>query len=162
MKPFINLDELEMHSHGQGHFGGSYGVISDKIGARKLGYNLSVCAPGKRVAPFHNHHVNEEVFLILEGQGVLRFGGSEYPIRKGDVIACPPGGRDVAHQIVNTGSVDLKFFALSTKEGYDIVEYPDSDKVGVSVGDYGNQKLRKFFLADQSVDFNEREAGAQA
>lgn len=160
MKPVVNLDQLEFHQHGQGHFGQRYGVISDGIGARKLGYNLTICPPGKRAAPFHSHHINEEMFLILEGEGTLRFGDQEYPLRQGDVIACPPGGPEVAHQIINTGATDLKYLALSTKEPHDIVEYPDSGKVGVMVGDYGSMKLRKFFLAEQSVDYTEREAGS--
>lgn len=159
MNPVINLDQLEMHSHGseESRFGGSYGVISDVIGARKLGYNLSVCPPGKSVCPYHNHHSNEEMFFILEGEGVLQFGDKEYPLRKNDVIACPPGGRDVAHQITNTGSTDLKFLAVSTRDRVDVCEYPNSDKVGVLVGDFPKMDLRQFFPAGAAVDYNHGE-----
>jgi uncharacterized cupin superfamily protein len=102
-KPVINLDELEIISDEDGPFAGKFGLIAERIGAQKLGYNLTICPPGKKVCPFHNHHVNEEMFFILEGEGVLRFGEQEYPLRKYDIVACPPGGRAVAHQIVNTG-----------------------------------------------------------
>ncbi|HXV78000.1 MAG TPA: cupin domain-containing protein [Candidatus Polarisedimenticolaceae bacterium] len=157
MKPVINLDELEIESHDRGSFGSRYGVISDRIGARKLGYNLTICPPGKRACPFHNHHTNEEMFLILEGEGLLRFGDDEYPLRPNDVIACPPGNRDVAHQIINTGSTELKYLALSTRERTEVVEYPDSDKIGVMVGPFGDQDLRAIFRAEQTVDYFDRE-----
>lgn len=73
-----------------------------------------VVPPGKFQCPFHNHHGEEEMFLIIEGEGELRFGDRRYPIRKHDVIACPPGGPEVAHQIINTGTTAMRYLALST------------------------------------------------
>lgn len=158
MKPLINLDELTLESEpGNGPFQQNYGIISSRIGAQKLGYNLTIVPPGKRACPFHNHHNNEEMFLILEGSGLLRFGADEYLLRKHDVIACPPGKRDVAHQIINTGPIDLKYLALSTMDRMEVCEFPDSNKVTVSVGEWGNMDLRKVFRADQVVDYNEGE-----
>ena len=52
-------------------------------------YNLTVVPPGKTACPFHNHRVQEEMFFILEGTGLLRFGDREYPLRPHDVIAAP-------------------------------------------------------------------------
>jgi uncharacterized cupin superfamily protein len=144
-------------SRKNGPFQQSYGVISDKIGAKKLGYNLTVVPPGKRVCPFHNHHNNEEMFFVIEGSGLLRFGAKEYPLRKFDIIACPPGKRDVAHQIINNGATELKYLALSTKDRTEVCEFPDSNKVGVFIGDYGQMDLRKVYLADQYVDYNHGE-----
>jgi uncharacterized cupin superfamily protein len=134
--PIINLADvhLERYAHGD-KFEVRDGAIASRIGARLLGYSLLVVPPGKRAYPFHNHHVNEEMFLILEGQGVLRVGDRELPIRKGDVIASPPGGRDTAHQIINTSDTDeIRYLAVSTMIPSEVVEYPDSDKVAVYVG----------------------------
>lgn len=94
------------------------------------------------------------MFFIIEGIGLLRFGDKEYPLRRHDVIAWPPGKREVAHQIVNTGKVDLKYLALSTKNRTDICEFPDSNKIGVFVGDYEKMDLRKIYLADATVDYD--------
>lgn len=145
-KPIININELELQPDGPG-FPGKHVSISDKIGAQKLGYNISVCPPGKSVCPFHNHRINEEMFFVLEGSGILRFGDKEYPIRPMDIIACPPGGPEVAHQMINTGNIDLKYLSLSTKIREEICEYPDSGKVGVFIGDYSNLEYRKMFRA---------------
>ncbi len=153
MKPFINLDELELISHEDGPFKGQYGVISEKIGAKRLGYNLTVCPPGKTVCPFHNHHVNEEMVFIIEGSGMLRFGDEEYPLRKNDVIAFAPGTRSTAHQIMNNSDEDLKYLALSTMDESEICEYPDSDKVGVYAGTPGKRNLRLLFRAKEAVDY---------
>jgi len=105
--------------------------VATRLGAQKLGYNITAVPPGKRAFPAHNHRVNEEMFLVLEGSGEVRIGESRHPIRKGDVIACPPGGKETAHQIINTGSEELRYLAVSTKLSPEIAEYPDTGKFGV-------------------------------
>ncbi len=107
------------------------GQIAPLLGARKLGYNITAVPPGKRAFPLHNHRVNEAMFFILEGTGELRFGPETYPVRPGDVIACPPGGQDKAHQIINTGECEMRHLAVSTKLSPEVAEYPDSGKFGV-------------------------------
>ena len=125
VKPIMNLDDVEFDDiEENGLYTSSRGQISDHIGARKLGYNLTVVPPGKVQCPFHCHHGEEEMFLIIEGEGELRFGDKRYPIRKHDVIACPPGGPDVAHQIINTGKTTMRYLALSTLAEVDDVRVP--------------------------------------
>src|SRR3954465_12031792 len=85
-----------------------------RIGAKKLGYNLTAVPPGKRAFPFHSHRGQEEMFYVIEGTGEVRIGAERSPIGAGDIIACPAGGPETAHQIVNTGSVELKYLAVST------------------------------------------------
>lgn len=112
-------------------FDARMGMISPLIGAQKLGYNLTSVPPGKRAFPFHNHNINEEMFFVIEGAGEVRIGEDVYPIRQGDVIACPAGDKETAHQIINTGEMELKYLAISTKLSPEIAEYPDSGKFGV-------------------------------
>ena len=107
--------------------------IASRIGARQLGYNLTVLAPGKRACPFHSHRAEEEMFLILEGGGELRYGEQRHAIRTGDIIACPTGGPETAHQIINTGTTELRYLAISTIAPAEICEYPDSGKFGAFV-----------------------------
>jgi uncharacterized cupin superfamily protein len=132
MTRILNIDQLEYKasSHGE-RFASKIGAIGPRIGAVKLGYNVTVVPPGKRAFPFHNHHVNEEMFFVLEGEGELRIGPERHAIRRGDVIACPPGGPETAHQIVNTSGAELRYLAVSTKQQPEIAEYPDSGKFGV-------------------------------
>jgi uncharacterized cupin superfamily protein len=107
--------------------------------------------------PFHSHHGEEEMFLVIEGEGELRFGDQKYPIRKHDVIACPTGGPEVAHQIINTGKTTMRYLALSTLAELDACEYPDSQKVSIVTGHRSESGLRKMFRAENTVAYYDRE-----
>ena len=157
-KPIMNLDEVAFDDiEENGKYTSRRGQISDHIGARELGYNLTVVPPGKTQCPFHNHHGEEEMFFILEGEGELRFGSERYPIRAHDVIACPTGGPDVAHQIINTGTTMMRYLSVSTRADLDACEYPDSGKVLVAAGRRGERTLRKIFRGENTVDYYDRE-----
>lgn len=158
--PIINLDEIDEFDDVEenGFYTSKRALFSERIGARQLGYNLTVLPPGKAQCPFHAHRGEEEMFLILDGEGELRFGDRRYPIRKHDVIACPTGGAEVAHQIINTGGSDLRYLALSNLVDVDVCEYPDSQKVLVAAGHPGERGLRKMFRAETHVDYYDRES----
>lgn len=162
----INLANLEFHhwQHGD-RFEGRMGEIATEIGAEKLGYNLTVVPAGKRAFPFHCHHVIEEMFFVLEGEGEIRIGDSVFPIRDGDVVSCPAGGPETAHQIINTmESGDLKYLAVSNNRFPDICQYPDSGKKLVShrwhaSDGSGEEQLRLILRAeDGQTDYWEDES----
>ena len=158
-KPLMNLDEVEFNDvEDNGVYTSKRGTIGKHLGARQLGYNLTVLPPGKAQCPFHSHRGEEEMFLILEGEGELRFGSERYPIRKHDVIACPTGGPEVAHQILNTGTTTMRYLSLSTLVEIEACEYPDSQKVGVWAGRTGEPGLRKMFRAENTVEYYDRES----
>jgi uncharacterized cupin superfamily protein len=154
----MNLDAVEFDDvEENGFYTSSRGQIGAHIGARKLGYNLTVLPPGKAQCPFHCHHGEEEMFFILEGEGELRFGDQRYPIRRHDVIACPTGGPEVAHQIINTGKTTMRYLSLSTLAELDACEYPDSQKVLIVAGQGNDLKLRKMVRAENTVEYYDRE-----
>lgn len=140
IKPVINIADIALEPWPPGatlpaataeHYEAKMGFIAPRIGAQKLGYNITAVPPGKSAFPFHNHHANEEMFFVLQGCGEIRFGEITYPIRAGDIIACPPGGKDRAHKITNSGTEELRYLAVSTKLSPELVDYPDSGKFGV-------------------------------
>lgn len=100
------------------------------MGLTRLGCNVSAVAPGRRAFPFHSHRANDELFLILSGSGQLRLGESRHAVQAGDLVGCPRGGPQTAHQLVNTGSQDLRYLSISTLIDPEICDYPDSGKVG--------------------------------
>ena len=128
------------------------GMIAPKIGAKKLGYNLTAVPPGKRAYPFHSHRVLEEMFYVIEGTGEVRIGAERFAIRAGDIIACPTGGPETAHQIINTGSTELKYLAVSNKAEAEICEYPDTGKIGGMA-----EGMRFVVRGDQQVGYWEGE-----
>jgi uncharacterized cupin superfamily protein len=95
--------------------------------AVKLGISVDVVPPGKRACPYHFHYAQEEMFIVLEGQGTLRVADELLPLVQGDIVFIPPGP-DYPHQIVNDSQAPLKYLSVSTKESPEIVEYPDSGK----------------------------------
>lgn len=171
MKPIINIADVELLPRpptfaatgaAAERYNARMGMIAPRLGAQKLGYNLTAIPPGKRAFPFHNHHINEEMFFVLEGAGDVRIGDMTYPIRQGDIVACPAGGKETAHQIINTGTVELKYLAVSTKHSPEIADYPDSGKFGVlaeyPAGADGKPRGFRFVgRADQSADYWEGE-----
>lgn len=158
-KPFVNLADVAFTDiEANGLYTSRRAQFSADIGARKLGYNLTELPPGKAQCPFHVHREEEEMFLILEGEGELRYGDQRYPIRKHDVIACPTGGAAVAHQIINTGTETMRYLALSNLSQTEVCEYPDSNKLSVYVAGSDTPGLHKVFRAEATVAYYDRES----
>jgi uncharacterized cupin superfamily protein len=135
LNPVKNVSDLTLIDHGHGDgFAAKIGQFGPHIGLNKLGCRLVVLPPGKKAWPFHNHHVNEEMFVILEGSGTLRFGPDRFPVRAGDVIACPAGGQETAHQLIASDDGELRYLAISTMLQPEVAEYPDSGKFNVMSG----------------------------
>jgi uncharacterized cupin superfamily protein len=165
-RPVINLDEVAIEERpamfqpkggAVERFGSRVGPIGGRIGARLLGYNITAVLPGKRAFPLHNHHANEEMFFILQGSGELRVGEERWSIRQGDFIASPPGGPEVAHQIINTGTEELRYLAVSTMITPETVEYPDSGKVALlsrqTAADGSMRVVRHIGRPETSIDY---------
>jgi uncharacterized cupin superfamily protein len=158
-KPFVNLDEVQFDDiEENGFYTSRRALFSASIGARKLGYNLTELPPGKAQCPFHSHREEEEMFLILEGEGELRFGEQRFKLRRHDLVACPTGGAEVAHQIINTGKTPMRYLSLSTVSTTEVCEYPDSRKIGVFASTSPTSNLRKMFRAEVGVEYYDRES----
>lgn len=132
--------------------GGSYRTnavrLGPLVGARDLGYSYDVVPPGKISCPFHSHRGEEEMFFIVQGRGSLRYGEERRPIRAGDVICCPTGGPETAHQIINDSDADLAYLSISTMRSVEVCEYPDSGKIGTFAGE-----LRHMTRRQDAVDY---------
>jgi uncharacterized cupin superfamily protein len=106
-------------------------------GALKTGIRLFDVSPGKLLNPPHCHSAEEEIFVVLDGDGVvelwphLRYGGEreEHPVRRGSVVARPAGtGRPHAFR---AGADGLSVLAYGTRDPRDVTYYPRSRKVNV-------------------------------
>jgi uncharacterized cupin superfamily protein len=145
----INLDELKLKHFAKGDKFESTGVrIGPLLGARDLGYSYDIVPPGKRSCPFHSHRGEEEMFFIVKGSGTLRYGDETRKIRAGDVICCPTGGPETAHQIVNDSESELAYLSVSTKMPVEVCEYPDSGKIGAFGG-----RLRHMTRTEHRLDY---------
>jgi uncharacterized cupin superfamily protein len=101
--------------------------VSAGTAARKLGAGYDVLAPGKRSCPYHYHLAQEELFVVLEGEGSLRVAGQMLAVKAGDVVFIPPGPQ-YPHQFINTSDAPMRYLSISTQEEPEICGYPDSGK----------------------------------
>jgi mannose-6-phosphate isomerase-like protein (cupin superfamily) len=73
-------------------------------------YRISSYQPKGYVAP-HRHQVQEQIYHVLDGEGLMELDGERRVVRSHDVIHIPPG---VEHAIYNTGLEDLVFIVATT------------------------------------------------
>jgi uncharacterized cupin superfamily protein len=132
-KAVINIDDVPLLDRGNGkQFAVKWGRVGQLLGLQGLGCAVHVVPPGKKAFPFHRHHVMDELFFIVSGKGEYRFGDETMPVRAGDIVAAPAGTK--AHQLINTGSEDLRYLGISSGSSVDVVDYPDSKKVAMAAG----------------------------
>jgi len=103
--------------------------VGRRLGAELLGGSLYELEPGDKLWPYHTHHANEEWLLVVRGRPTLRAADGEQELGEGDVV-CFRRGKDGFHQVVNRTDSPIRVLMLSTMIAPDIVEYPDSGKVG--------------------------------
>jgi len=101
--------------------------IGRHLGARTTGMTLMEIAPAARSCPFHCHSAEEELFVVLEGDGTLRLGEERHDLRRGSVVSRPAGTR-IAHQFI-AGDSGMTVLAYSDIDPNDMAFYPDSNKV---------------------------------
>jgi len=95
------------------HFGGALSkplVMPETARSKHIDYRISMYQPMAHVAK-HKHAVQEQVYHVLEGEGLMEIGDSKQIVRKHDVIFLPPG---VEHSIANSGLVDLVFLVVTS------------------------------------------------
>jgi uncharacterized cupin superfamily protein len=109
-------------------FRGRTARVGAAAGAEHLGATLYEIAPGQNGSPFHLHHGNEEMIVVLSGRPTLRTLDGTRELSPGDVVACP-AGRAGAHQVQNRTDDAVRVLIVSTMMYPDIAEMPDSDKI---------------------------------
>lgn len=106
-------------------------------GSVATGLRLVEVRPGKLMAPPHSHSAEEEIFVVLDGDGALelwpspRMGGDreQHPVRRGSVVS-RPAGTGFAHSF-RAGDDGLTVLAYGTRDPRDIAFYPRSGKVSI-------------------------------
>jgi uncharacterized cupin superfamily protein len=96
-------------------------------GSLRSGLQYVEVAAGKESSPPHCHSLEEEIFVILAGGGILVLGEEETPVRPGNAIA-RPAGTGVAHTF-RAGEGGLAYLAYGTRDPGDVCYYPRSNKI---------------------------------
>ena len=96
-----------------GHFGGALSkplVSTENCRARRIDHRIS-CYQPKAYVEKHVHEIQEQVFHVLEGEGLIELDGDARVVPKPYVVFVPPG---VWHGISNTGLTDLVFLVITS------------------------------------------------
>jgi uncharacterized cupin superfamily protein len=104
------------------------------LGAKETGISVYELPPGEAVCPYHYECGEEEWLLVLSGTPTLRTPDGEERLAPWD-LACFPRGPEGAHGIHNEGTDTARVLMFSTVVLPTASVYPDSDKVGIWVGD---------------------------
>lgn len=77
----------------------------------QVGVNIQRLGPGEPMAMYH-HEVDQEDFLLLDGEAVLVIEGEERPLRRWDFVHCPAGTN---HVIVGAGDRPCLVLAIGAR-----------------------------------------------
>jgi uncharacterized cupin superfamily protein len=103
--------------------------LGSAAGSERTGISHMTIPAGRLGYPPHCHSAEEEIFVVLAGEGTVLLGDEQHAVRPGSVVARPPGTR-VAHAF-RAGDADLAYLAYGTREPNDIAFYPRSGKVNL-------------------------------
>lgn len=95
------------------HVGGALSkplVLPETAGSQHIDYRISLYQPMAHVKT-HHHVLQEQIYHVLEGEGLMEIEGASHVVRKHDVIFLPPG---VRHAISNSGLTDLIFLVVTS------------------------------------------------
>ena len=123
----VNVDAVPPRQFGRSRVKSMERDLGRAAGSVATGINYVEVEPGKDATPLHCHSLEEELFVILDGEGVLMLGDDETPVRSGHVVSRPPG-TGIAHAF-RAGERGLTFLAYGSREPGDLCYYPRSNKV---------------------------------
>ena len=127
----VNVGDLEPMERDGATVGRRVRYPARSAGSVRTGLRHAEVLPGKLNAPPHCHSAEEDIFVVLDGDGHLLLweeeGVTEHPVRAGSVVARPPG-TGVAHAF-RAGEHGMTLLMYGTRDPSDICFYPRSGKV---------------------------------
>jgi uncharacterized cupin superfamily protein len=124
----VNVDRVEAREVTRPRISRTRRNLGLAVGSVTIGLQHVEVTPGRESAPPHCHSLEEEIFVVLAGDGTLMLGEEEVSMGPGHVISRPPATR-VAH-VFTAGQSGLTYLAFGTREPADVCYYPRSNKIG--------------------------------
>jgi uncharacterized cupin superfamily protein len=127
----VNVSDLEPAERDGETVGRRVRYPARELGSQQTGLRLADVFPGKLNAPPHCHSAEEEIFVVLDGDGHQLLwepaGTTEHAVRRGSVV-CRPAGTGVAHAF-RAGGDGMSLLMYGTRDPRDVCYYPRSGKV---------------------------------
>ncbi len=150
-----NIGDLEFdESDGPAGFRARRTRLGLELGSELIGASLWKLPPGEAAYRYHFHYSDEKIVIVLSGRPSLRAPDGVRELSEGDAIGFPLG-EEGAHQIFNATEEEATFLALSRPGRPDIVVYPDTGKIRISVSERrpDGSGLRAVFNLGEGVVF---------
>lgn len=96
--------------------------VGAAAGAGELGATVYELEPGAAVSPYHLHHANEELLVVLSGRPAVRTPDGVRRLEPGAVVAFP-AGQDGAHRVSNPDGDPARVLLVSTMRYPDVCEH---------------------------------------
>lgn len=127
--------------------------LKNGIQPQNLNFDLRQLNPGQYSTPYHFHRFAEELFMIVSGSATLRSTNGLEVVQTGDLLFFEMGETG-AHQLFNHTTEPCIYLDIRTYMGYDVAEYPDSNKLFIAPS-------REIFKKDAVVNYFEGEQNIQ-
>ena len=98
------------------------------INPENLNFDIRQLNPGEYCSAYHFHRYAEELFVIMSGSATLRTPNGLEVVGAGD-LAFFEKGETGTHQLYNHTEEPCIYLDIRTFIGYDVCEYPDSNKI---------------------------------
>lgn len=123
------------------------------IDPKNLNFDLRLLNSGEYSAPYHFHRFAEELFFVLSGSMMLRSENGVEKVSAGDIIFCEMGEKG-AHQFFNDQPEPCTYLDIRTFVGFDICEYPDSEKILIapSFEILAKNAMLDYFDGEKNID----------
>jgi uncharacterized cupin superfamily protein len=122
-----------------------------RLGVGNLGLGLYELLPGQTQTPFHFHHGNDEILVLLSGSPTVRTPDGERELQPGDVVQFPRGPSG-AHQLVNRSTEPARYVIAASHANPEVVEYPDTRKLA-AFARTADKPLWTIHRLDDEVDY---------
>jgi len=121
----IKLSDLRPfpYSFGPG-IGGSMADVGRNVGSQTIGLTIQTIAPGNLSSRRHKHVFQEEILIVMSGEGILHHGDERIPVGPGDCVCYLPSDPE-AHCFENRGSADLVVWSFGNRFNHEVALYPD-------------------------------------
>ena len=102
--------------------------LGPAAGSVELGCSLFELDPGGQAAPYHVHHAQEELLIVLDGTLELRTPAGTRQVSRGGVVGFP-AGPDGAHRVRNTSDAKARYLIVSTMRYPEVAEHLDTGTI---------------------------------
>lgn len=122
-KTLSTMSEIKLTKSTDGYAVASVGALSeftgkafvkDVIGSTGMEMSVTTLAAGEAVPFFHRHKLNEEVYVVISGEGVMMLGSDDVAVAAGSIVLVKPA---TTRCVKNTGSLPLVMLCIQAKAG---------------------------------------------